>query len=604
MRSPFPLLLLALVVGCVTPETKPDPPDTKPAPRIPIKLTIAATNDMHGWVTTTVEKYNGGEIRAGGAAILGAYVKAMRGQNFGGIILLDAGDLFQGTLAANLSEGSVVIDAMNALSYDAAAIGNHEFDYGPVGPVSVATHPSMDPFGALKARIAQAKFPLLSANIYEAATGRRPSWLPGDGMLMLERKGIKIGIFGLTTPQTPTVTVPVNVATLRFGSLAAEALTASKLLRQQGADVVIAVTHAGGKCAKWDNPNDTSSCDEKTGEVFEMMRSLPPNTLDAIVAGHSHNVIGHFVHGVPVVETYGLGRFFSTIDLYLDPIAKRVIPEKTVITPLIPLCETVDKETNSCDPRVLRGRAAVTPVPAVFQGVTITAEARVADLLAPALDQVKALQSQSLGLKVPKTLGRDYENESVLGSFLADALRGVEKADVALLNPGGLRADLKEGEVTYGAVYEVLPFDNAISTLKLTGEELTRLLTAAYGSRKGVFQASGIEVKLSRCPTADRLKTFTLEGGKAVEPNREYRVVMPDFLARGGDGLAPTLATIEPQQVDLGENRELNLRDALVDYWKKKKEPFAAPKSGRVSFLQDGDKCSVGTKLDGQTGNQ
>jgi len=593
--------LLFLAIACVTPQATVTA-EVKPAEEAgPIRLTLVATNDQHGWVMSQTEKFGDAEIRTGGSAVMAAYLKILRGNNFGGVMLVDAGDLFQGTLAANLSEGSVVIDAMNALSYDCASIGNHEFDYGPIGPVSVATQPNVDPFGALKARIAQAKFPLLSANIYEEATGARPGWLPGDGQMMIERKGIKIGIFGLTTPQTPVTTVPVNVATLRFGSLAPEALIAAKQLREKGADVVIAVVHAGGKCAKWDNPDDTSSCDEKTSEIFDMMRGLPPNTLDAVVAGHTHGVIAHRINGTPVIESYGLGRFFSTIELFVDPATRKVIPTKTVMTPVIPLCETVDSTTNSCDFRVLRGKP-VNAVAATFMGKPITTDARVAALLDPALQQVKELQEQSLGLSVPKTLGRDYENESMLGSFLADSLRGVEKADIALLNPGGLRADLKAGDVTYGAVYEVLPFDNAISTLKLTGEELTRLLAAAYGSRKGVFQSSGIEVKLSRCPTSDRLKLVTLEGGKPLDPSHQYRVVMPDFLARGGDGLAPILSTIEPDQVDLGENRELNLRDALVDFWKKKKEPFAGPRTGRVSFLQDGDKCSPGTKLDGHNG--
>lgn len=600
MKRSFAVLFFA--VACATPQG--NQVSDAPQEKVPIHLTIAATNDQHGWVMTSVEKFGGAEIRSGGSAVLAAYVKILRGLDFGGVILLDAGDLFQGTLTANLSEGAVVIDAMNALSYDGAAIGNHEFDYGPVGPVSVATSPDVDPFGALKARIAQATFPLLSANIYETATGRRPGWLPGDGLTLLERKGVKIGIFGLTTPQTPVTTVPVNVASLRFGNLSVEALAASKALRDRGADIVIAVVHAGAKCAKWDNPNDTSSCDEKTSEIFEMLRSLPANTLDAVVAGHTHAVVAHKINDTPVIETYGLGRYLSTIELYLDPGTKRVIPSKTKFTPLIALCETIDAASGSCDPRVLRGKENLTAVQATFMGQPIVADPKLVQVLAPALAQVKALQDQSLGLSVPKTLGRDYENESLLGSFLADSLRGIEKADIALLNPGGLRADLKEGAITYGSVYEVLPFDNAISTLTLSGEELTRLLTAAYGSRKGVFQSSGIEVQLSRCPTADRLKVVKLEGGKPVEPTKQYRVVMPDFLARGGDGLAPILSTIEPAQVDLGENRELNLRDALVDFWKKKKESFGSPKAGRVSFLQDGDKCSAGMKLDGQTGSR
>src|SRR5581483_7336866 len=106
--------------------------------------------------------------------------------------------------------------------------------------------------------------------------------------------------------------------------------------------------------------------------------------------------------------------------------------------------------------------------------------------------------------------------ESALGSFLADSLRASEKADVALLNPGGLRADLKSGELTYGAVFEVMPFDNNVATLDVTGDELLRVLKAAYGGKKGVFQVSGVEVKLGKCVSPERLKSATLDGGKPI----------------------------------------------------------------------------------------
>jgi 5'-nucleotidase len=146
-------------------------------------------------------------------------------------------------LAANLSEGAVVIDAFNQLGYTAAAVGNHEFDYGPQGPVATATLPGQDPFGALKARLAEARFPLLASNIYDAASGERPSWLPNDGTTLLDVKGLRIGVLGLITPQTPFTTNPVNVASLRFGSLVPEALSAAQRLRERlraGADIPVA----------------------------------------------------------------------------------------------------------------------------------------------------------------------------------------------------------------------------------------------------------------------------------------------------------------------------------------------------------------------------
>lgn len=591
MRSHHTLivLLLSSVLACRTGQDALRP-DSDGA----VHITLVGTNDVHGWVMTQEEKFPQGVIRYGGAATFAAYLKQLRAENPGGVLLVDGGDLFQGTLMSNLTEGGIVIDAFNALGYDAAAIGNHEFDYGPAGPQTHASSPGMDPFGALKARIAQAKFPLLSTNIYESNSRLRPSWLPGDGTVIVERRGIKVGILGLTTPQTPTTTLPINVASLRFAALGPEALTSAKRLRERGADLVIAVVHAGGRCAETKDPTDLHTCDTETGEVFEMLKGFPYGLLDAVVAGHTHGQIGHYVNGTPIIESLALGRYFGVVDLYVDPSTRKLVRDRTRIRSAIEVCETVDQVTGSCDPRKLKAKPdQVKPVAAKWMGATIQPDTAIAELLKPGEERVAQLQKKALGLSVPKPLSRNYERESPLGSFLADSLRTMTRADVAMLNPGGLRADLSQGPLEYGEVYEVLPFDNAVATLDLTGDQLVSLVRAAFAAKKGVFQVSGLEVVLNQCPGPARLKSVHLPGGHGVDPNVRYRVVMPDFLARGGDGLGPVLATIDPRQVDLGETRGSNLRDDLVDFWVKNQESFVAPESGRVSIVDDGKPCAA-----------
>ncbi|PZR18819.1 MAG: bifunctional metallophosphatase/5'-nucleotidase [Archangium gephyra] len=606
----FVIALCALLLNCQTTREAEHPavpapldnngqPATLAKSNQAIRITVVGTNDIHGWVNSRTEAFPRGEIRYGGLATFAAYVNALRAENLGGVVLLDAGDIFQGTLVSNLTEGAVVIEAFNQLGYDAAAIGNHEFDYGPVGPISAATQATMDPFGALKARIAQSKFPLLSTNIYEAANGARPAWLPSDGTVMIERHGLKIGIVGLTTPQTPTVTLPINVQSLKFRPLGSEALAAATRLREKGADLVFAVVHAGGRCEDGSHHEDLSSCDLDAGEIFEMMKGLPEGTLDAVVAGHTHARVAHFVKGTPIIESWALGRYFGTVELFIDPATRKVIPQRTLINAAVEICETWDVETRSCDPKKLKARAdQVTPVQAKYRGFTIRPDQTVVQAMQPAQQAVVELQQKQLGLTVPATLGRAYEAESELGDFLADSLRALAKTDIALLNPGGLRADLHAGPLTYGAVYEVIPFDNAVATLDVTGEQLERLLTAAYGSKKGVFQVSGLDVKLSRCVVPDRLRGFTLPGGKKIDPSRRYRVAMPDFLARGGDGLAPVLATIDPSQVDLADNKGSNVRDDLINHWQAKKEVFKAPKPGRITFVDNGETCAASNVAD------
>src|SRR5262245_3726089 len=136
-----------------------------PAARV---LTVIGTADLHGYLD--------GDGGAGGAALLGGYLAVLRRAR--PVVLVDAGDLFQGTLVSNLAEGAPVVRAMNALGYQAAALGNHEFDYGPVGEASVPLKPNDDPRGALKARAREAQFPLLAANVIDEATGAPVAW-PG-----------------------------------------------------------------------------------------------------------------------------------------------------------------------------------------------------------------------------------------------------------------------------------------------------------------------------------------------------------------------------------------------------------------------------------------
>src|SRR5262245_2162178 len=162
----------------------------------PMTLSIVGTNDLHG----ALERL---PIFAGFIANL----RASRAADGGGVVLVDGGDMFQGTLESNLTEGADVVQAYNRIGYDGVAIGNHEFDYGPVGPAAIAG-PGEDPRGALKARASEAKFPFLASNIVDNATGSRILWDNMPGSRLVEVSGLKIGIIGASTQSTPRTTMP------------------------------------------------------------------------------------------------------------------------------------------------------------------------------------------------------------------------------------------------------------------------------------------------------------------------------------------------------------------------------------------------------------
>jgi len=147
--------------------------------------------------------------------------------------------------------------------------------------------------------------------------------------------------------------------------------------------------------------------------------------------------------------------------------------------------------------------------------------------------------------------------------------------------------------MTYGDLYAVLPFDNTVAIVTLTAEELRRLLEAAYGAGTSMFQISGLKVTLARCAGPQRFRDVALPDGRPLDAKRLYRVVLPDFLARGAGGLGAVLSQVPPERIDLGAGRELTLRDGLAAWWKSQGTPLTAPATGRISYVDEGGPCAA-----------
>lgn len=304
------------------------------------------------------------------------------------MLLLDAGDLYQGTLESNLNEGAVVTDAYNAIGYQAAAIGNHELDYGPVGSAPIPHAPGDDPRGALKARLAQARFPFLAANLVDTATGTPVSLPNVSPSVILTINGVAVGIVGLLTEPAMSYTMAANVEGLVVTPLVKAVVDEAIALRRRGASVVIALAHAGSKCARVDDPLDFSSC-EPDAEIFEVARQVPGGLVDAIVAGHRHEPVAHEEHGIPIVQSYWHGRAFGRIDVVVNRATGRVLSHH-IFQPR-DLCERERPGRAGC---ALPG--AVDARPAEYEGRAVTASARIAAILQPAIDDAAVAKARSL----------------------------------------------------------------------------------------------------------------------------------------------------------------------------------------------------------------
>ena len=553
MKRAATLFLFLLAVSCTT---------ARP-PAEPVHVVVVSTTDLHGWF----DGHPNERVPYGGLPLFASYVDALRAANGNRVLVVDSGDLFQGTLESNLFEGEPVVRGYNAIGYTAAAVGNHEFDYGPLGPHVVPQDPADDPLGALKRNASMATFPFLSANITEKATGRAPSWLKPS--IIIAVAGAKVGIIGLTTPDTPNTTIAANVATLDFGDPVAATVREATALRAAGADAVIVIAHMGGRCADTSNPLDASSC-EKDQEAMRYLAKLPPGTIDAYFGGHTHSDMRQIIDATPVTEAGAYSREFGAMDLWIDTAKHAVVRDRTDIRPLTMICAQVFAGTQTCDPKKAPQGAALVP--------SMTPSAKVAAVLDPFLKQVATKRNEATGITTAAPFTRKYRLESALGDLLADAFRDWAHADIAFLNSGGIRANLRAGSLVYSDIFEVMPFDNYPAIVTMTGAQIAEMLRLTTISGRGILQTSGMKYVFDEARDRQNKLVST-----SLDPNVTYRVALPDFLVTGGEGLGPLMASIPSDLKKIDQS--IPIRDVFVAALKARPMPLQPATDGRITVL-------------------
>jgi 5'-nucleotidase len=500
-----------------------------------VPVVILGTNDVHG----RVERL----------ASYAAHVKLVRDEvaaEGGGVVVLDAGDMFQGTLESNLNEGAVVVKAYNAMGITAVAIGNHEFDYGPIGPRVTVKSPEDDPRGALKARIHEAHYPFLAANVIDDVTGKPIAWDNVKPSMLVHAGPVLVGVIGISTPDTAHTTIAANFKGLHTAAIAPTIEREAKALRAQGAQIVVVTAHAGSSCSKLDDANDPSSCDDK-GEIMGAAKALPRGLVDVIVAGHTHAPMAHVVNGIAIIESFANGRAFGRVDFVVDTTTHAVtlahLPRPHM------LCTSDEKAPiAACKP-------------ADYDGKPVVLDKDVLAIVEPAVAASKDVKERKLGVKVLHSVWRRYDDESALGNLFADLMLRVRSdADVSLMNGGGIRTDLPEGDLTYGQVFEMIPFDNRYATVKLTAAELSHVLDvnlSVHGG--GILSIAGVDV-VTHC-AAGHAHTTLWRKGKPLDADAPMTLATTDFMVLGGDHALSTLPKLESRMtLDDGEP----VRESLV----------------------------------------
>ncbi len=485
------LLAVALLASCSAPTE--------------LIITVIGTNDVHGQLVQTEER--------GGLVTVSGYVSAVRAareQDGGGVLLIDAGDMWQGTLESNLSEGAAMVSAYNALGYAAAAIGNHEFDFGPIGSQAIPSSDKDDPVEALKQRATEANFPLLAANLIDANTGVRVNWENVHPSVLVDVNGVTVGVIGVTTSNALQRTIAANVRELRIAPLVPAIKEQANKLRKEGATLVIVTAHAGGMCTEFDNPNDLSSC-VGTAEIFEVARALPTGLVDHIIAGHVHQGVAHIVNGISITSSYSNTRAFGRVDFSIDRTSGNVINRR--VYPPHP---------------VVAG--------AEYEGQVIQANADVVMIAERARQRAKDQKEAKIGIHLETPFTLNGNPESTLGNLFTDALLATSDVDVVIHNvAGGLRQNLPAGELTFGDVYQLSPFENRLVILTLTGAEIRQII-AEQVHRRIRIGFSGMRAAVV-CNSDDMTVALHFADGREILDSDSVTVAVNDYIALGGDNI-------------------------------------------------------------------
>ena len=477
-------------------------------------LRIIATNDFHGAFEPRPDSFG---VRRGGAAYVATVIGRARAECAASAtcarVLLDGGDMFQGTAPSNRTYGATVVDLYNTLGYSAAALGNHEWDWGR---------------DSLRARMRQARYPVLGANV-QFADGRDVDWIPDDTLLTVG--ALKVGVIGVSTVETPRTTMAVNVADLRFVDPAPVVNARARALRARGADAVIVVAHAGAFCDRATPPG----CN---GEIIDLARRITER-VDAIVSGHTHSLVSTRVNGIPIVQARSHGRAVGVIDIPLGE-GEASITVRDIVAD------------------------SVAPDPAVDSQVKRVVAAVAAEMGRPIAQIAEPLRRS----------GRQY----ALGNLIADAQRAAGKADVAVMNNGGIRADLQAGQATYGSIFEIQPFGNTLYRLTVRGRDLRAYLERLVGRDELNAHVSGVNVVyVPTKPPGSRISTVRMADGRALSGDATYTLVLTNFLLGGGDGLGLAADAIKTEPLSTPDI------DALVTYVRAQRQPLRVPFEARLT---------------------
>ncbi|MGP4071645.1 bifunctional metallophosphatase/5'-nucleotidase [Piscibacillus sp. B03] len=501
-----------------------------------VEVQLLGLNDWHGQID--YEDYfadfdgDGENDPAGRADYLAAYLKEREATNPENTLLVHAGDMIGGSpLIAASFQDEPVVEIMEAMGMDVGTLGNHEFDEG-VDELLRMIHGGDHPDGT--EGYDGMNFPVVAANVQYKDTKE----LLVDPYVIEEVGGQKIAFIGVATTETPSMVIKEGNENVEFTDEAEAINKYVPEIKEQGVRSIVVLAH---------NPGYQDG-DVITGDAADIAENVD-DEVDIIFAGHNHVENNGIVDGKLIVQAYAYGTAFSDVDIKIDPATGDIVDKTAEIV-------TVAQHGMEPDPEV----------------------GAILEKYETLVDEIK---NEVIGEAAMPLEGgyaeRGEQGDNALGNLIADGMKWAMDADMAMMNGGGIRADINEGPITYGEVFTVQPFGNTLVKAELTGESIIQVLNNQLSEPYGPdYSVAGFNYTWNF--DAMEVIEVYLPDGTEIDPNEVYTVVVNNYMFGDDDsGIEDLAISSEVGPTDL---------DATVDYIKSFDEPIEYYAEGRIQEVE------------------
>ena len=543
-----------------------------------IYVPIFGTSDIHGHFYPNPIETNKANYSQGGLDYMAKYINIIRKEFDNKMLYLDAGDLFQGGIEATITNSDIIINYFNSVKLDGATIGNHEFDYDK---------------NFIEQKINQSNFPFIIANLYDEDKNTRI--LYGDKQIVNKiytfkyivnnkEVEIKIGVVGLTMFLTKNKITGAGYENFNFKEYKTILEAEAKQLKTEGkVNAVVLLSHIGFYCGTGPDinfnlnmykPNDEQEKCAEDSDLTTLLNSLEEGLIDAVVTGHSHQEVHHWIKNIPIISPVNNGYYANIIYLAFDKNNNlKLVPSENRIEGPLPICGKIFDKTHRCENIKESELDQYLPLREYkFHGVKIEKDENL-KYIHDNYDAIYFNYSET----VCKIIGTDSELQRFsngsfyLGNIISDIQRKITGSQISIVSYRGLRDDWNPGNLPKYKVYNLLPFSNTLCSFTMTGKEFKKAAKILQSGEKRFYLLNGVKqivIQKDKEAYLSNIKLFDGYKEEEIDDNRDYLISANSFLTVGKDEFEMIYKFYKPRNLKCDFGLE---KDIITKYLKENK---------------------------------